>query len=327
MNYVYVIVSDENDFYAEQAWISSYSLKKYNPTANVIIVCDFETYNITNNKRKILDQFADLIIPIEIPNEFSIMQKSRFLKTSLRRFIIGDFIYLDSDTIIADNLNELEQFNAEIAVVPDDWHLENPTYSITAYNKNRNPDDIYQKKIDKFYNSGVMLCRETPNVNSLFEKWHKRWLKSSINYNYNYDQTDLWIANKELNNIIVDLHKNYNCAIKNHKLVLKNIQSSKIVHYYSSLENFTFLYVKNEDFLKSIRKNGLPANIGLIIENIKTDCLKEIEICGHKLEGHKVTIKLLQSILRYQWLTKFLEKIYSLFYKKIGKISLKSDHF
>ena len=90
---VYVITSSFDDTYLEQMYFSMYSLRMYNPMVNIIIVCDTSTAQSFIVNRKKLMEIANEVIPVEVPTQFNNMQKSRFLKTSLRKYISGDFLY------------------------------------------------------------------------------------------------------------------------------------------------------------------------------------------------------------------------------------------
>ena len=106
MKYVYVLTSNETDFYAEQAVVSIYSLKKFNSGCFVVLVVDSSTNENLINGRELVKNLVDEVIVIDIPPLFSNHQKSRFLKTSLRDIISGDFIFIDTDTIILGSLDE-----------------------------------------------------------------------------------------------------------------------------------------------------------------------------------------------------------------------------
>ena len=47
---IYVLVSNENDCYLEQALVSIYSLRLYNPDANLLLLVDEETSSIYNHR-------------------------------------------------------------------------------------------------------------------------------------------------------------------------------------------------------------------------------------------------------------------------------------
>ena len=46
---IYVLVSNENDCYLEQALVSIYSLRLYNPDANLLLLVDEETSRTLEN--------------------------------------------------------------------------------------------------------------------------------------------------------------------------------------------------------------------------------------------------------------------------------------
>ena len=95
---VYVVISTDNDIYLEQAWISAYSVKYYNPTAFITFVTDEDTYKgIVSSDRKNILQIVDEIIPIPLEKGLSNMKRSRWIKTNLRNLIKGDFLFIDTD--------------------------------------------------------------------------------------------------------------------------------------------------------------------------------------------------------------------------------------
>lgn len=101
MKYLYVIISDLQDIYFEQAYISILSLKESNPNAFISILTDSETKkNIDESSRSSINNFVDEFIVVNIPSSFSKKHKSSWLKTSMRSYISGDFLFIDSDTII-----------------------------------------------------------------------------------------------------------------------------------------------------------------------------------------------------------------------------------
>lgn len=53
---IYVLVSNENDCYLEQALVSIYSLRLYNPDANLLLLVDEE-----NPKTSRVSYFTDIV--------------------------------------------------------------------------------------------------------------------------------------------------------------------------------------------------------------------------------------------------------------------------
>lgn len=89
------------------ALVSMFSLKKHNPDAEIILDTDKDTMETLNDDRGRLKQYVDEIKIADLPADMPEMQKSRFVKTTLVTYIKGDFLYLDVDTIILRNLEEI----------------------------------------------------------------------------------------------------------------------------------------------------------------------------------------------------------------------------
>ena len=104
---VYVVVSDEHDIYLEQACLSMHSLRLYNPDAMITVVLDKHTNATICGKRSIILDYVSEKIVINPEGKFSKMQLSRFIKTNLRKYVIGDFLFIDSDTIITSSLADM----------------------------------------------------------------------------------------------------------------------------------------------------------------------------------------------------------------------------
>ena len=112
---VYVVISDEDDYYLEQALVSVYSVRLYNPNSQILLLIDSETNATIVGKREAILQYVSQKIVIDVPKQYSKMQKSRFLKTTLRQYIEGDFLFIDSDTIITGDLSDIDDISFDIA--------------------------------------------------------------------------------------------------------------------------------------------------------------------------------------------------------------------
>lgn len=106
---VYVLVSHLNDTYAEQCYLSIRSLRKMHPSAYITIVTDNATRDELAGVRKELTRMADDVVVVDFDDDVTPVVRSRLLKTTLRRRIEGDFLFLDCDTICVKPLNELNE--------------------------------------------------------------------------------------------------------------------------------------------------------------------------------------------------------------------------
>ena len=129
---VYVLISSENDLYLEQAWLSLYSLRLHNPTTHVSVLVDESTQSSLVGKREGFKKLPTEIIVIDTPKDYTPVQRSRYIKTTARKYISGDFLFIDTDTIITDRLDELDSLEIEITS-PINEAL--PTYTISNIEK------------------------------------------------------------------------------------------------------------------------------------------------------------------------------------------------
>ena len=86
MTYVYVLVSDENDLYYEQALMSTYSLRNLMPDANIILLIDDKTRNSINSpllKRDEIKKYVSKMISVRFDEKVSNTERSRLIKTSI----------------------------------------------------------------------------------------------------------------------------------------------------------------------------------------------------------------------------------------------------
>lgn len=235
---VYALVSNDNDIYLEQTLVSIYSLRLYNSDAKVILVVDEDTDKTIHGKRSEILKYIDEKIIIKVPKQYTQIQRSRFLKTTLRQHIIGDYLFIDSDTIITSELNGIDTFPYEIGAVKD-YHLN--LKEIPGLKEIQRRAKIINWNItDKdiiYFNSGVIIAKDTPCVHQLYATWHSIWLES-IEKKLNFDQPSLGKANAECNYPIKEIDGIWNCQILMRGL--KYLHKAHIIHYFSSMSSFAY---------------------------------------------------------------------------------------
>ena len=229
---VYIIVSDETDTYLEQAMVSVYSLRLYNSEAKVILVTDLETNStLSGNRAGILDYISEKRV-IEIPGVYSKMQRSRYLKTTLRNNIQGNFLYTDTDTFIMRDLTDVDSLTMDIGAVLD---MTMPSRSVPSSLCNQFSLlglDPREAK-DSYFNSGVIFVRDVPLCYRLYQEWHDAWLES-IGKGLNRDQPALTKADYACGNVIQQLPYIWNCQITpSHARNYRD--NAYILHYFGSI--------------------------------------------------------------------------------------------
>lgn len=287
LKFVYALVSSEGDYFAEYAAMSMHSLRWHNPGCHIVLVTDDETLNSLTGGRALVKTYIDECIIVNSPEGFSPKQRSRVIKTTLRRNIEGDFLFLDCDTIVTSSLLELENFECDVAVVyaqhtntpeyslvNNHWDSEGQHWHMTKYYNSRKGDPVEKVKIRCHCNSGVMLCRDTENAHRLFELWHQYWLESSTKYDWHSDQCDLWRADAVLGGILTELPGIYNCQMIYPKTALKYIIGCKVFHYFNSSHTFDCLAAKRPEVLDNVRRNGITSDVEELMLGVREDWLK-----------------------------------------------------
>lgn len=223
---VYSIISSEQDYYLEQLIMSVHSLRMYNPAAYVIVITDNSTANTLIGWRSYIKGIINHLQVILVPSQYNPMQRSRFLKTNLRKFVKGDYLFIDTDTIICDSLEEIDNIDADIALVADcngnllldDQSVVDRCHIAGFANMRNQP----------YFNSGVMLVHDTPVSHNLYKEWYIQW-QHSLNKGVNLDQPSMNYVNIQLGKLITELPGIWNCQIffKGWNYLPK----AKIIHY------------------------------------------------------------------------------------------------
>ena len=278
---IYVIVSDESNYYLEQALLSIYSLKLHNPNAHVMIVADKESAKYIGLNKQLPHLNVNDIVAVDIPNQYNKKQKSRYLKTNLRLLVKGDYLFIDTDTIITGNLEEIDNFPFNIGAVLD-THLS--IHDHLFRDDIRKFSDLYKWPIDydKYFNSGVMYVRDNEITKEFYRKWNYYWHLGSKKFSVNIDQPSLAKADYESGNIITEMNGIYNCQVNVNGL--KYFFEAKIIHYFASnidSVNNSVLFA-NKKMYETIRDKGFSDAIIKMIKAPKTAIANKCTIIANK---------------------------------------------
>lgn len=223
---VYVLVSDSTDYYYEQTLLSATSARMWNPDAEIVIIVDNYTNKTLVANRTALFDVANEKVVVDFPDEINKKRRSRFLKTSIRKHIEGDFLFIDSDTVICQSLEEADSLTIEMGAVPD------------SHNTSK-PEDIVLQRIglldcsyregDSYYNSGVLYVRDTPKAHVFFDEWYNIY-EQGLKKNLDIDQPSLYVCNQRLN-LIKPLEGEFNCQI--YTGGLPYLGYAKIIHVFN----------------------------------------------------------------------------------------------
>jgi len=299
MKYVYVLTSSEKDFYYEQFFLSVISLRLHNHNAHVTALIDSKTKGGLTGGRSGYEQFVSETIIITSPQELSQKEVSRWIKTSIRKYVSGDFIYIDCDTIVSGNMEH--DFPPEINIgAIFDTHVPLARHHlITHFNEeDRRLGFVSSFEMGMRYNGGVIFCRDTPEGNDFFSRWHSLWLYSNKKGN-SQDMPSLNQASYEMGGIISELPGEWNCQITHNGLPF--LHNAKIIHYYAT--GFSFIncpYLPgSEVILSSVKDTGyISPEIMELIKNPKTAFERDSRIIAGEAELDALNSKLFSIVLR-----------------------------
>jgi hypothetical protein len=267
--YFYVLTSSAGDTYYEQFLLSLVSFRLYNPNDEVIVLTDTKTKESLIGKRGKYEKFVSDVRSIDTPKELNQKKISRWIKTSVRHFVSGDFLFIDCDTIVTGPLDFLALQNITLGSVLD-THVPLPEHHLKNDFSKRNKILGYNAKDNPLYfNSGIIFCRDVPETHVFFDKWHDLWVEGNKR-GISADQPSFNQANYELNNIITELPGEWNCQISHNGLPY--LYDAKIIHYYAtSLVSFAPVYkLAAPEILASIKTTGeIPREAMKLLENPK----------------------------------------------------------
>lgn len=276
---VYVLTCAPEATYIEQALMAVWSARQHNPDAHIVLMTDNKTSELlhTDAKRGEILQYITEEMVIPFGDDKNMHYRSRWLKSHVRELNKGDLVYIDSDTICAKPLIELDDFTALMAMVPDE-HLP-----VNKYPKNVLNSIIaktlkfgYDVSAEEWYfNGGVAYAKDHPDVRKLWKCWNEEWEKG-IEQGINIDQPSLGKANILCNHLIQPMSGVWNTLIYMNPVFAKD---GKILHFWN-FRNKSFMFAR--PFLDYIKEKGLteyakacildPLKSVLPFDNILTRC-------------------------------------------------------
>jgi len=233
MKYVYVLTSTPKDLYYEQALMSVWSLRYRMPSAEIIVLVDDKTFkSFEDEKRSELKKLAD-VRSIEFDDSVKNVERSRLIKTAIPDYVRGDFLYIDCDTIIADDLSDIDKLDCETGGILDGHCLLEEHIHKNYFISRDKKLGFHGTLAEGFnFNGGIVFCRDTENGHALFKMWNKVWKYSAYTKHDLHDQSALNEANYRTGLKMKQLPGEWNCQPSHGGLAF--LKNAKIIHYYSS---------------------------------------------------------------------------------------------
>ena len=278
MQYLYVLVSSPRDVYYEQFFLSLTSLRLVMPKDDVVLLCDSKTKGTLIGKRSGYERLVTKTVTVDAPLSMPQVEVSRWLKTSMRRHINDDFLFIDCDTVIMGDLSVIAASGIEFGACLDKHSLismHGQKDGIIANDKHLGFSSYLS---NRHFNSGVIFCSDKPEVRKIFDRWHELWLFSNSR-NMVRDQPSFNMAIHENLACFTELDGIWNCQISFNGLPF--FADSKIIHYFASdmvLNKSPFLLASDAIF-KQIKETGsIPDTAMELLGNPKAAFVLETRI-------------------------------------------------
>jgi hypothetical protein len=184
---VFVLTTSGDDIFTRMQALAARSVRRAMPQAHLILVLDNSSHgNLCARFASLLDLF-DEVRPVNAPPG-SPGWINRWMKTRLRALLDGDFLYLDADVIVRDNLMVLWRCGVDIGGVRTANVRDG---AIRPWERRRYEELGWEPPAHGSINGGVLFWPDTARTHELANCYHRRWLEGFERTGQHYDQQAL----------------------------------------------------------------------------------------------------------------------------------------
>ena len=230
---VYVLVANEKNLYLEEMWVSIFSLRRHHPEATVKVLVDMETKEYLSRFPQLTSMIDETVV-VQTPAEYNAKQRSRQIKTTIRNVLKGDYIFIDTDTVICkpldgivEDIRELKDFRGIAAVREGHVTMKETLFPPTETVKRIFDIDISKSPL--MTNSGVMFVADIPFTHEFYKRWNENWKRSCFEKGNSQDQPSLYATDCQYGYVIRELSGIYNAQVA---MSLKYYADAVILHWW-----------------------------------------------------------------------------------------------
>lgn len=185
----FVLTSTGEDVYMVMARMAVASVRSSDPTLKVLLLCDEHTLGQHKVRNSPLMAEVDQVISVHTSDGDPAF-RSRHVKTTMRRQVHGDMLFLDLDIIVRGALDEVFEADGAVAAAVNHSQpkIEDQVWDVTEAMFETMG---WQHHPAYYLNSGVVLLRDLPEVHQVCEDWHQKWLDSFKRTGRHFDQPAL----------------------------------------------------------------------------------------------------------------------------------------
>ena len=270
---VYVLVANEKNLYLEEMWVSIFSLRRHHPDATVKVLMDVETKEYIIRFPQLTSMIDETVV-VQTPAGYNAKQRSRQIKTTIRNVLKGDYIFIDTDTVICkpldgivEDIAEMKDFKGIAAVREGHVTMKDTLFPPTGTVKRIFDIDISQSPL--MTNSGVMFVADIPFTHEFYKRWNENWKRSCFEKGNSQDQPSLYATDCQYGYVIRELSGIYNAQVA---MSLKYYADAVILHWWHMdfIEDQSFSPYFSLEIYQDLKKEGeITPQIEELIINAK----------------------------------------------------------
>lgn len=226
---VYALIASESDLFIEEVWTSIFSLRLYDQSRKVVVCCDTPTAERIRLFPE-LEKLINEVVVVPIPDECNTPKlKSRQIKTTVRQYVEGDFLFVDTDTVFCSPVTEIDTLECDIAAVRE-YHLplsESPFRHLVVANM-MNVYGVDVSGSDQWHNSGVLYVADNKKTREFYRQWNKNWRFSAMIKGMSQDEPALMRTDYDYGYIIKELPDIFNCQPS---MSVRYLSDARIIHF------------------------------------------------------------------------------------------------
>ena len=270
---VYVLVANEKNLYLEEMWVSIFSLRRHHPEATVKVLVDMETKEYLSRFPQLTSMIDETVV-VQTPAGYNAKQRSRQIKTTIRNVLKGDYIFIDTDTVICkpldgivEDIRELKDFRGIAAVREGHVTMKETLFPPTETVKRIFDIDISKSPL--MTNSGVMFVTDIPFTHEFYNRWNENWKRSCFEKGNSQDQPSLYATDCQYGYVIRELSGIYNAQVA---MSLKYYADAVILHWWHMdfIEDQSYSPYFSLEIYQDLKKEGeITPQIEELIINAK----------------------------------------------------------
>lgn len=270
---VYVLVANEKNLYLEEMWVSIFSLRRHHPEATVKVLVDMETKEYLSRFPQLTSMIDETVV-VQTPAGYNAKQRSRQIKTTIRNVLKGDYIFIDTDTVICkpldgivEDIAEMKDFRGIAAVREGHATMKDTLFPPTGTVKRIFDIDISQSPL--MTNSGVMFVADIPFTHEFYKRWNENWKRSCFEKGNSQDQPSLYATDCQYGYVIRELSGIYNAQVA---MSLKYYADAVILHWWHMdfIEDQSYSPYFSLEIYQDLKKEGeITPQIEELIINAK----------------------------------------------------------